>query len=109
MERHGLRHRANRVAVASTPADYISTVVHFPQGRFHYEDDEYGIRQAYRDTYPPVLDSVPLYGEAYNIYQASPTQEEWSLICDCLNPPTFIFNRVNRHSPDTGHSDCHHG
>ncbi|MBQ8703784.1 MAG: hypothetical protein IJ524_05370 [Bacteroidales bacterium] len=87
--------RANRVAVASTPADYINTIVHFPQGRFHYEDDEYGNRQTYRGTYPPVLDTVPLYGEAYNIYQASPTQEEWSLICDCINPPTFIFNRVN--------------
>ncbi len=87
--------RANHVAVASTPADYINTVVDFPQGRFHYEDDEYGNRQTYLSTYPPVLDTTSLYGEAYNIYQTSPTQEEWRLICDCLNPPTFIFNRIN--------------
>lgn len=87
--------RANRVAVAATPANYINTIVEFPQGRFHYEDDEYGNRQTYLGVYPPVLDTTPLYGNAYNILQVSPTQEEWRLICDCLNPPTFVFNRVD--------------
>ena len=87
--------RANRVAVAATPANYINTIVDFPQGRFHYEDDEYGNRQTYLGVYPPVLDTTPLYGNAYNILQVSPTQEEWRLICDCLNPPTFVFNRVD--------------
>ncbi len=87
--------RANRVAVASTPANYINTIVDFPQGRFHYEDDEYGNRQTYLGVYPPVLDTTPLYGNAYNILQVSPTQEEWHLICDCDNPPTFVFNRVD--------------
>ena len=87
--------RENRVAVASTPANYINTIVDFPQGRFHYEDDEYGNRQTYLGVYPPVHDTTPLYGNAYNILQVSPTQEEWRLICDCLNPPTFVFNRVD--------------
>ena len=87
--------RANRMAVAATPANYINTIVDFPQGRFHYEDDEYGNRQTYLGVYPPVLDTTPLYGNAYNILQVSPTQEEWRLICDCLNPPTFVFNRVD--------------
>jgi len=87
--------RANRVAVAATPANYINTIVDFPQGRFHYEDDEYGNRHTYLGVYPPVLDTTPLYGNAYNILQVSPTQEEWRLICDCLNPPTFVFNRVD--------------
>ena len=87
--------RANRVAVAATPANYINTIVEFPQGRFHYEDDEYGNRQTYLGVYPPVHDTTPLYGNAYNILQVSPTQEEWRLICDCLNPPTFVFNRVD--------------
>ena len=87
--------RANRVAVAATPANYINTIVDFPQGGFHYEDDEYGNRQTYLGVYPLVLDTTPLYGNAYNILQVSPTQEEWRLICDCLNPPTFVFNRVD--------------
>ncbi len=69
---------------------YINTIVDFPQGRY-----EYGNRQTHLGVYPPVLDTTPLYGNAYNILQVSPTQEEWHLICDCDNPPTFFFNRVD--------------